>query len=219
MTSKTETTDIEPPEDAMVTPDGDPANDEPMWLTLLQADTPPEEVHQRAALSKGGQPVMKDGQPLMLDYVTARFVMDRLDSAVGPLNWQTMFETLQGGMTQAVRCGISIRAPGGDEWITKWDVGTPSSIEPEKGAHSDAFKRAAVHWGIARDLYDTRDEDRLAPQVVPGAGNVAAQPGGVRAQVMAGAEGPAQQQMQQQMQQQAQPQIVQYDEDGPADAP
>lgn len=205
MTSKDETQDIEPPEDAMEEPT------QPAWLNLLQADTPKEEIHQRAALAKGGQPVMRDGAPMMLDYVTARFVMDRLDSAVGPTNWQTMFETLQGGMTQAVRCGISIRPPGSDEWITKWDVGTPSSIEPEKGAHSDAFKRAAVHWGIARDLYDTRDEDRLAPQVVPGAGNVAAPQGGVRAQVMAGAEGPAQQAMQAQVQQ---PQIVQYDEDG-----
>lgn len=208
MASKAETPDttddIEPPEEAMAD-----STEQPAWVDLLQADTPKEEVHQRAALGKGGTPVMRDGQPLMLDYVTARFVMDRLDAAVGPTNWQTMFETLQGGMTQAVRCGISIRPPGTDEWITKWDVGTPSSIEPEKGAHSDAFKRAGVHWGIARDLYDTRDEDRLAPTVVPGAGNVAAQ-GGMRAQVMAGAE------QQAQPQQQAMPQIQQYDEEGNA---
>ena len=40
----------------------------------------------------------------------------------------------------------------------------PSNIEPDKGAHSDAFKRAGVQWGIARDLYDDRDEKAMNAQ-------------------------------------------------------
>jgi hypothetical protein len=130
------------------------------WVAILQADTPKEEVHQRAALARGGSPVVVNGQPLVLDYVTARFVQDRLDAAVGPANWQSHFESLVDG---SVRCGIGIRIPGTDsnEWVWKWDVGVASTIEPQKGAHSDAFKRAGVQWGIARDLYDDRDEKAM----------------------------------------------------------
>jgi hypothetical protein len=132
-------------------------------LASLWSDTPEEEIKYRGALNKAGQQVMKDGEPLMLAYVTARYVQDRLDTAVGPSNWQTMFADTPTG---AVRCGIGILCdrdarPERDErpeWVWKWDVGIPSNIEPDKGAHSDAFKRAGVQWGIARDLYDDRDE-------------------------------------------------------------
>lgn len=162
--------DIEPPDEAVIEgqtsmmndPDEGQYGDTPGWLTLLQSDTPDEEVHKRPLMRKGGQ-VMREGQPVFLDYVTARFVMDRLDAAVGPINWSTVYESLQSG---AVRCHLSIRPPGSDEWITKSDVGIPSSIEPDKGAHSDSLKRAAVQWGIARDLYDERDEDRPVEQQV-----------------------------------------------------
>ena len=34
------------------------------------------------------------------------------------------------------------------------DVGTPSNFESEKGAASDAFKRACFNLGIGRELYD-----------------------------------------------------------------
>lgn len=132
------------------------ATNESPWQTLLQADTPDSEKHQRPG---GG--TNPDGTPRLLTYVTARFVQDRLDAAVGPTNWQDSYQDVPGG----VRGGIGIRIPGTDEWVWKWDFGQPTSIEPGKGAHSDAFKRAGVKWGIARDLYDERDEDR--PQAVP----------------------------------------------------
>lgn len=112
-------------------------------VKALSAGTPPDEIKQRQG--PGGK---------RLDYVDARFVMDRLDSAVGPENWQDRYEDAG----TSVRCGIGIRL--GDEWVWKWDVGDPSDIEPTKGAHSDAFKRAGVKWGIARDLYG----DHAAPQ-------------------------------------------------------
>lgn len=183
--SGTQTEEVEPPEHALITETveevtGQPEHDEASpsqqsaWIALLQADTPKDQVHQRAAMNRMGQPVLVNNTPLMLDYVTARFVQDRLDAAVGPANWQTIFESLPSG---AVRCGIGIRPPGEGEWITKWDVGVPSNIEPDKGAHSDAFKRAAVQWGIARDLYDDRDEKAMQAQPSPMAVQAQPQPG------------------------------------------
>jgi hypothetical protein len=48
-------------------------------------------------------------------------------------------------------CEIGIKC--GDEWVWKADGAGDSDIEAEKGALSDAFKRAAVRWGIGRYLY------------------------------------------------------------------
>lgn len=130
----------------------------------LWSETPEDEIHYRQAMGRNGQAVMKDGAPLMLAYVTARYVQERLDLTVGAGCWQSVFENLPNG---AVRCGIGIlvaRHASTDgkeffgEWIWKYDVGTPTQVEPDKGAHSDAFKRAAVQWGVARDLYDDRDD-------------------------------------------------------------
>ena len=96
----------------------------------------------------------------MLDYVDARYVMEALDR-LGPENWQDAYVDRDGG---AVRCGIGILVDG--EWVWKWDVGTTSDIEPEKGSYSEAFKRAAVKWGIARDLYGHKAKSSPAPTPV-----------------------------------------------------
>jgi hypothetical protein len=40
------------------------------------------------------------------------------------------------------------------EWVWKANGAGNSDVEAEKGACSDAFKRAAVLWGIGRYLYD-----------------------------------------------------------------
>ena len=40
-----------------------------------------------------------------------------------------------------------------DEWVWKSNGAGQSDIEAEKGQFSDAFKRAAVLWGIGRYLY------------------------------------------------------------------
>jgi hypothetical protein len=108
----------------------------PDMLAIFYEPTPPSEIRQRQGPNGG-----------MLDYIDARYVMDTLDK-LGPENWQDRYEDRDDG---SVRCGIGINVEG--EWIWKWDVGTPSNIEPEKGSHSEAFKRAGVKWGIARDLY------------------------------------------------------------------
>jgi|TARA_Y100000289_G_C3927589_1_gene154421 hypothetical protein len=112
-----------------------------MDLSKLSEKVPASRVEKRAG--KGGT---------KLDYVTARFCMDRLDQAVGPENWRNEYKEIKGHLI----CGVSVKCDG--EWVTKWDVGTESTFEAEKGNFSDAFKRACVHWGIARELYHESSE-------------------------------------------------------------
>lgn len=113
-------------------------------LDKLSAPFPPEAIHWRA------QTVTKDGdKALALAYLDARDVMDRLDEAAGPANWATTYEeTLKG----RVLCRLSLRIDG--EWVMKTDGAGDTDVEGEKGAISDALKRAAVSWGIGRYLYD-----------------------------------------------------------------
>jgi len=89
---------------------------------------------------------------LAIAYVDARDVMDRLDAVVGPQNWQDEYHHLPDGN---VVCRLSLRVGG--EWIIKTDVGGESEQKDPgdraKAAVSDALKRAAVKWGIARYLY------------------------------------------------------------------
>jgi hypothetical protein len=94
-------------------------------------------------------------------YITARTVMNRLDQAVGPENWRDDFRELSSGN---VMCTIFVRVDG--EWIGKSDIGTESDVEEDKGAFSDAFKRAGVKWGIARELYKegTAYDDPMPPR-------------------------------------------------------
>lgn len=87
-------------------------------------------------------------------YIDARDVMDILDDTVGISGWQDEYTTLYdgAGTLKGVVCKLSLK--DGDAWIHKQDIGTPSDYESEKGAYSDAFKRAAVKWGIGRFLYN-----------------------------------------------------------------
>ncbi len=85
---------------------------------------------------------------LALAYLTARHVMERLDEVCGAENWQDRYE-FHGARTV---CYLSVRI--NDEWVTKADGAGDSDVEAEKGAISDALKRAAVKWGIGRYLYD-----------------------------------------------------------------
>lgn len=111
-------------------------------LKLLFAEFPREDIHWRA------QTVSKTGdKALALAYLDARDVMDRLDQVCGAANWQDRYE-FDGPRTV---CYLSIRIDG--EWITKADGAGDTQVEAEKGAISDALKRAAVKWGIGRYLY------------------------------------------------------------------
>lgn len=81
-------------------------------------------------------------------YIDARDVMDLLDEVVGPENWQSDYKEIKRNLYS----GIGVKMDG--EWVWKWDCGTEPFTEKAKGEASDAFKRAAVKWGIGRFLYD-----------------------------------------------------------------
>lgn len=85
----------------------------------------------------------------VLLYKNARCDMNILDECVGPMNWQRDHKELKGNMYS----GIAIYDDEKQQWIWKWDCGTESYTEAEKGEASDSFKRAGFNWGIGRELY------------------------------------------------------------------
>lgn len=85
----------------------------------------------------------------MLLYKNARTDMAILDETYGATGWQCDYKEVKGNLY----CGIGIENPITGEWVWKWDCGTESNTEKEKGEASDAFKRAGFRWGIGRELY------------------------------------------------------------------
>ena len=105
-------------------------------LAKLKAPFPADQISWRPGK------VSKDNKKgLALAYIDARDVMDRLDEVVG--EWQDSYEEIAGRLV----CKITING------ITRTDGAGDTAIEGEKGGLSDAFKRAAVKWGIGRYLY------------------------------------------------------------------
>lgn len=84
-----------------------------------------------------------------LAYIDARTVMDRLDSVCGMDGWQCNYTA---GVNGSIVCNIGVRMAG--NWVWKADGAGATDMEAEKGALSDAFKRAAVRFGIGRYLYE-----------------------------------------------------------------
>lgn len=121
----------------------------------LAAPFPPEAVSWRVGTSNKkkvqrdtGNQQAKATKGQVLAYLNARDVMDRLDEVCGPEGWQDRYPHVD----KKTVCEIDIWVDGRG-WITKADGAGDSDIEAEKGALSDAFKRAAVRWGIGRYLY------------------------------------------------------------------
>ncbi len=94
------------------------------------------------------QSINKGGYATILAYKDARVDMQRLDDAVGHLNWKREH------INNNHNCVVSIWCSGKDEWVSKEDTGTESNTEAQKGLASDSFKRACFNWGIGRELYD-----------------------------------------------------------------
>jgi hypothetical protein len=118
----------------------------PEQVANLAAPFAPEAVHWRAQTV-----TERDGKhkALALAYLDARDVQDRLDSVCGPENWEDSYiETPKGRIIGTIRIRI------GEAWISKSDGAGDTDVEGEKGALSDALKRAAVKWGIGRYLYN-----------------------------------------------------------------
>lgn len=132
----------------------------------LAAPFPVEEISWRPG--RTNEKWRKPDEPLKAEpfcYVDARAVMDRLDSVCEPDGWQCNYTP---GVATSIVCNISIKFPVvyngqqvGHEWVWKSDGAGATDVEAEKGTLSDAFKRAAVRWGVARYLYELK-----APSVV-----------------------------------------------------
>jgi len=90
-----------------------------------------------------GATTKDNSKGIALAYIDARDVMNRFDQVVGSL-WQCRYpgEGL---------CEIGLKIDG--EWIWRANGAGETAVEGEKGQYSDAFKRAAVLWGIGRYLY------------------------------------------------------------------
>lgn len=84
----------------------------------------------------------------LLAYIDARDVMERLTKACGFQNWQCRYPLSDAGL---LVCEIGIRVDG--EWLWRANGAGDTQVEAEKGKCSDAFKRAAVVWGVGRYLY------------------------------------------------------------------
>ena len=109
---------------------------------------PVESLHFRV----GAMTKNKD-KAIALAYIDSRDAMKRLDAVVGAQNWQRRYPWSDG---KRLYCEVGIRF--GDEWIWKGDGAGDTQVEAEKGAFSDAFKRACVNWGIGQYLYDSPNE-------------------------------------------------------------
>src|SRR3954470_9307641 len=110
---------------------------------LFAALAAPFEPHEVKVRSTAGR---------QLHYITARTVMNRLDNVLGPENWWDEYSPNE----NSVLCRLTIRLPDGST-LTKSDAGgyagMADSGDDDKSGYSDAFKRAAVKFGVARYLY------------------------------------------------------------------
>ena len=114
-------------------------------LNELKKVFPPEKISWRVGNTnkKTNHGIATQGSALA--YIDARDVMERLDDVVGVDKWQCKYP-------YPGCCELSIKF--GEEWITKSNAAGETQVEAEKGQASDAFKRAAVCWGVGRYLYD-----------------------------------------------------------------
>lgn len=112
-------------------------------LKQLSAPFDPARVSWRV-----GSTTQDKTKGMALAYIDSRDVQDRLDIVCGAAGWQCRYP--HAGQKTVCEIGVKI----GDEWVWKADGAGDSDVEAEKGALSDAFKRAAVKWGIGRYLYD-----------------------------------------------------------------
>ena len=105
-------------------------------------------TNQKRVARETGDPKARATKGQLLAYIDARDVMDWLDRACGFENWQCRYTLADGGL---LICEVGIRING--EWVWRANGAGDTQVEAEKGKCSDAFKRAAVLWGVGRYLY------------------------------------------------------------------
>lgn len=107
-------------------------------ITKLKEPFDPKVIHWRVGAT------MKDkSKGIALAYINSRDAMKRLDEVCGDL-WQSEYP-----FEGCCKIGVKI----GDDWVWRSNGAGETDIEGEKGRYSDAFKRAAVLWGVGRYLY------------------------------------------------------------------
>ena len=99
---------------------------------------------------------------MKLAYIDARDVQHRLDEVFGVMGWQCEY-SVQGN---SYCCSISAWDDEKCMFITKSNGAGQTNFEGEKGGYSDAFKRAAVLFGIGRYLYSVKGST-LPPWATP----------------------------------------------------
>ena len=139
-----------------------------------------------AAQFEPGQVKIRHQAGRSFSYVTARTVMNRLDAVLGPENWSDEYTPLE----RSVICRLTVRLPDGST-VTKSDAGGMAGMsdagDDDKSGYSDAFKRAAVKFGVSRYLYGDGVADLGGPTAAATAAPVASPPPG-RPAVKAGSE-------------------------------
>src|SRR5512133_110528 len=120
-----------------------------IW-SALSAPLPPGVISWR----QDGRPISRDGRHLarFVAYIEANTVRERLDAVV-PGEWDLTLELLPpvtGLEEDANQGACSFKARLQILGVIREDVGTGKDY---KQAATDAFKRAAVRFGIAHELY------------------------------------------------------------------
>ena len=87
---------------------------------------------------------------MVLCYVSARAIQDRLDAVYGVTGWKDAYRFESHGTV----CTLSVFDDTKKEWISKENGSQETDIESFKGGISSAFKRVASSgFGIGRYLY------------------------------------------------------------------
>jgi hypothetical protein len=128
-----------------------PLDKSDLWERLA-APIPPEEIQWR----QDGRPAARDGKffARFVAFIDAQFVQSRFDDVV-PGEWDLTLELLppavtsEGEEVEPFSFKARIQVLG----VIREDVGSGKDY---KTASTDAFKRAAVRFGVARELYAMR---------------------------------------------------------------
>ena len=122
-------------------------------ITQLKAPFPVEKLSWRVGnksnwdnQNKRPKDPSKPVKANMLVYIDSRDVQDRLDEVCAGL-WSCDFKEVNGRIV----CNLTIGN------ITRSDGAGDTDFEAEKGGLSDAFKRAAVMFGVGRYLYNAKN--------------------------------------------------------------
>jgi hypothetical protein len=99
----------------------------------------------RFKVQAGGGTQQQPSKALMVAYIDARLVIERLNYVVG-YDWSATFTPIDGGL----ECALTVRGS------TRHDVGEPGDSaqgKKPKALRSDALKRAGVQFGIGVSVY------------------------------------------------------------------